>query len=247
MTDCLQCGGPIAPDARIGTRFCSAKCRYAYRDKSRVRTVEQRACLSCGNQFTPKRTNGRVCSSACRQRLYRHRAKRGEAGKLRAAIHEAGHAVCAFVMGVRLELVSVRHAGSTDGRVVRVRPARVVVHVTHAQVKRASALAARMFAYQEAVVLYGGRAGEIAFYGDHTGFGGDSRSLAELRTECAYRIVTWNKLLHRACVCAGATVAKHKDAIEQLAQALVASRTGTLAGDEAERIFHQAAKLRRTK
>ena len=58
-------------------RYCSAECgereRSRRRERSAVRIVGSRSCETCRKTFTPPRSDGRYCSSACRQKAYRTR------------------------------------------------------------------------------------------------------------------------------------------------------------------------------
>ena len=59
---------------------CSLRCtEVAARDRRQASRTEK-ACLVCGESFTPKRQDGRYCSNACRQDAYRQR----KAGRLGA-------------------------------------------------------------------------------------------------------------------------------------------------------------------
>jgi hypothetical protein len=48
-----------------------------YRERRR-RARADRTCGTCGQTFTPTRSDGRYCSSACRQRAYRGRQRAEE-------------------------------------------------------------------------------------------------------------------------------------------------------------------------
>ena len=56
---------------------CGDACRYAINlAQARERCARRRGtliCQTCGEQFTPQRTDARFCSSPCRQRAYRQR------------------------------------------------------------------------------------------------------------------------------------------------------------------------------
>lgn len=70
---CDRCGRPFL--GALARRYCSDACgeltRASRRDRSRDR--DARACETCGDTFTPPRSDGRYCSSACRQKAYRRR------------------------------------------------------------------------------------------------------------------------------------------------------------------------------
>jgi hypothetical protein len=80
---CRNCGRPVINDrkprgAKLKYVVCDDECRRAFhaaRAKER-RKPPMRACLSCGKQYEPKRTDARYCSAACKQRA--HRARQGE-------------------------------------------------------------------------------------------------------------------------------------------------------------------------
>jgi hypothetical protein len=52
---------------------CSARCAERARNARRRKSTPT-ACASCGETFTPQRSDARYCSPACRQRAYRERA-----------------------------------------------------------------------------------------------------------------------------------------------------------------------------
>ncbi len=70
---CRRCRRPFY--GALMRRYCSELCgeatRNARRDRTRDRTA--RSCEDCGDRFTPPRSDGQYCSSACRQRAYRKR------------------------------------------------------------------------------------------------------------------------------------------------------------------------------
>lgn len=58
--------------------YCTPACRQAYASRVYYEQHRQvlptaRACEMCGASFTPKRSDARTCSNACRQRAYRQR------------------------------------------------------------------------------------------------------------------------------------------------------------------------------
>ena len=56
--------------------FCSAVCRRSYYgslQRDRRQKANNRECATCGETFQGTRSDSRYCSSACRQRAYRHR------------------------------------------------------------------------------------------------------------------------------------------------------------------------------
>lgn len=78
---CVHCGRPV----RIPTRYqrrpiiCGKECRAAVanaRARARLRRVlPPRVCAKCGHAFTPRRTDTRFCSLACKQSAYRRRRR----------------------------------------------------------------------------------------------------------------------------------------------------------------------------
>lgn len=68
---CDQCGDPFESTKRGDVRFCTNKCKTAYRYWSGVDN-EQRECGWCGDGFTVnKYLKTRCCSNTCAQRLRR--------------------------------------------------------------------------------------------------------------------------------------------------------------------------------
>ena len=57
------------PDKVYCSQTCRGQAREARRDRARDRAP--RPCDACGDQFTPPLSDGRFCSSACRQPAYR--------------------------------------------------------------------------------------------------------------------------------------------------------------------------------
>jgi hypothetical protein len=77
---CGGCGRPMVFDAnRVIPEIvaCGPDCRRAVRAararERRARRRNERHCGDCGRLFTPQRTDGRFCSSACRLRAHRRR------------------------------------------------------------------------------------------------------------------------------------------------------------------------------
>jgi predicted nucleic acid-binding Zn ribbon protein len=77
--ECAGCGCEVAfgmseYQGRLRV-YCSDRCRAKF---ARERQRKQRephvvTCEVCGQEFTPKRSDARTCSPACRQRAYRKR------------------------------------------------------------------------------------------------------------------------------------------------------------------------------
>lgn len=59
-------------------RFCSERCEQRARRKRKAAARPIRFCGCCGTSFKPRRADAFVCSSACRQALYRRRAALNE-------------------------------------------------------------------------------------------------------------------------------------------------------------------------
>jgi hypothetical protein len=78
---CKWCGTENFPEGRHPSAdYCSVRCRLeAQMERRRKRRQEakkqwSRCCAEegkCGRLFTPKRSDQRFCSNACRQRYYR--------------------------------------------------------------------------------------------------------------------------------------------------------------------------------
>ena len=74
---CEQCGRPV----RIPQRYkrerivCGKACQAViFNAQSRMRrALGPRPCAVCGQSFTPKRSDSRYCSVACKQSAYRRR------------------------------------------------------------------------------------------------------------------------------------------------------------------------------
>jgi hypothetical protein len=52
---------------------CCERCRKAIYRRARNTAATERLCDVCGERFTPKRSDARYCSNACRQDAYRKR------------------------------------------------------------------------------------------------------------------------------------------------------------------------------
>lgn len=70
-------GAVLAAEPHHRRVFCSAYCRSreasGRRVAARALARQGRPCQGCSQPFTASRTDGRYCSSACRQRAYRRR------------------------------------------------------------------------------------------------------------------------------------------------------------------------------
>jgi hypothetical protein len=75
---CDACGRKVA-----GHRFCNYRCRAHYynapaaarRKAQRLKARQGRTCEVCAKEFTPKRSDAKTCSGACKQKAYRQRSK----------------------------------------------------------------------------------------------------------------------------------------------------------------------------
>jgi len=79
--NCEHCARPVFTPSRwkLKRAICSPKCRGAL-DTARAKELRtlrrsERQCPQCGRRFTPKRTDGRFCSGACKQAAYRLRMR----------------------------------------------------------------------------------------------------------------------------------------------------------------------------
>jgi len=79
---CQSCGRPVRIQATTRTFViiaCSGRCREAIQkiqaEESREKSREIRnfRCETCNQLFTPKRTDAKHCSPACKQKAYRQR------------------------------------------------------------------------------------------------------------------------------------------------------------------------------
>lgn len=73
--DCIRCGKRTHRNNFRRRRYCSDACVASARNERRDRTHDRvpRPCDTCGDTFTPPRSDGRYCSAACRQKAYRAR------------------------------------------------------------------------------------------------------------------------------------------------------------------------------
>jgi hypothetical protein len=66
---CNRCSG----GGRWRIYHCSSACYWRHR-RARLRAVvKPRKCAACGKKFTPRRSDAKACSNACRQALFRRR------------------------------------------------------------------------------------------------------------------------------------------------------------------------------
>ena len=56
-------------------KYCNERCCYLgfwkHKREKRLAMRKDTVCKTCGNTFTPKRSNAVYCSNACRQKAYR--------------------------------------------------------------------------------------------------------------------------------------------------------------------------------
>lgn len=79
-TSCSHCDRDLVI-IRISLRryhsFCNDKCQHGYYNHlAKLKRDEERGtrdCDTCGDTFTPKRSDSKYCSSKCRQKAYRQR------------------------------------------------------------------------------------------------------------------------------------------------------------------------------
>ena len=75
---CAHCGRQVRISKRYKLRLivCSPACRVAiYAAQTKLRRAHSpQPCMVCEKSFTPKRTDSRYCSAACKQKAYRRRA-----------------------------------------------------------------------------------------------------------------------------------------------------------------------------
>jgi predicted nucleic acid-binding Zn ribbon protein len=75
---CVVCGRRLSKGGGSQS-FCSDRCRSRYHNGlRRARMAARRSkmvCEVCGAQFTPKRSDARTCSRACRQKKYRSKLR----------------------------------------------------------------------------------------------------------------------------------------------------------------------------
>lgn len=74
---CERCGRPVRTPRRHKLKLivCGKSCRVAiFNAQARMRrALAPRACVVCGQSFTPKRSDSRYCSVGCKQSAYRRR------------------------------------------------------------------------------------------------------------------------------------------------------------------------------
>lgn len=61
---CLFCERQLPEDASPKQKFCSPICRYRFNNHGKVK-AEYKACEFCGNEFIPRNSRQRFCSTAC--------------------------------------------------------------------------------------------------------------------------------------------------------------------------------------
>ena len=75
---CEGCGRKV-----VGSRFCNFRCRAHYynapaaarRKAQRLEARQDMVCVQCGKTFTPRRSDAKTCSAACKQKAYRQRQR----------------------------------------------------------------------------------------------------------------------------------------------------------------------------
>ncbi len=74
---CATCDRLMVAPRRVA--FCSRSCQQiSYRERLRARKAKPiYRCDTCGVEFSPKRSDARTCSPACRQKAYRQRGTGG--------------------------------------------------------------------------------------------------------------------------------------------------------------------------
>src|SRR5690606_4489879 len=86
---CIGCGRPVTEVVSVTARVrryravCSQRRYVRYQSSTRAaqRADDRlRDCQTCGERFTPPRSDGRYCSPACRQKAYRRRRGGGSDG-----------------------------------------------------------------------------------------------------------------------------------------------------------------------
>jgi hypothetical protein len=79
---CSHCSRPTfvhqQPHKSTRRYVCSQECRQEANYALRRRSAQPKACKSCGELFTPKRSDALYCSGACKQRAFRHREAEAE-------------------------------------------------------------------------------------------------------------------------------------------------------------------------
>jgi hypothetical protein len=71
---CWRCGRTVYYCGPWPGRYCTAECRRAVRQQRRRQRPATADCASCGQPYTPSRSDAAYCSPACRQRAYRQRS-----------------------------------------------------------------------------------------------------------------------------------------------------------------------------
>lgn len=83
VRQCSKCDELFLTHAirQTGPQTCSVCCKVEQRDRKRrwraetKQEVQPRRCVVCDTEFTPKRSDAKVCSSKCRTKLSRSKAK----------------------------------------------------------------------------------------------------------------------------------------------------------------------------
>lgn len=79
---CIECG-KVHNSGKFGAKFCSERCKSAYRKKSGVDDI-MRECEICKGEFkTNKHSSARFCSDECRKK---HRDKKNHEKRQRTSI-----------------------------------------------------------------------------------------------------------------------------------------------------------------
>ena len=66
----LSSASPLRDRRRVRVYCCESHRQKMYRQN---KIAQVAGCQTCGNTFTPKRTDSKYCSSKCRQKSYRQR------------------------------------------------------------------------------------------------------------------------------------------------------------------------------
>jgi len=75
---CVYCDRPLYVSIEKPPRIVACKkicCDAAKAKKRRAILRGTKQCAECGETFTPKRTDSRYCSAACKQKAYRRKAE----------------------------------------------------------------------------------------------------------------------------------------------------------------------------
>jgi hypothetical protein len=70
LRNCIVCAQRMLCPSACSTAVCSSRC-YQRRLRARRKSSRKSTCSACGLIFTPKRSDARYCSNACRQRAHR--------------------------------------------------------------------------------------------------------------------------------------------------------------------------------